>query len=80
MRYKFLKFEVFGKSASLVPIFKWSWNESTTFTCQNIVNWQWTNVIPLLQTKTADTAHTEICDQALSPIFGQGLGMRLVCD
>ena len=22
-------------------------------------NWQWTNVIPLLQTKTADTAHRE---------------------
>ena len=34
IRYKFLKFEVHKKSASLVPIFKWSWNESTTFMCQ----------------------------------------------
>ena len=29
----FLKSEVYEKSACLVPIFKWSWNESTTFTC-----------------------------------------------
>ena len=44
---------------------------------KNVVNWQWTNVIPLLQMKTADTAHTGIfasCDQALSLIFGWGLG------
>ena len=28
---KFLKFEVYEKSVSLAPIFKWSWNESTSF-------------------------------------------------
>ena len=31
---KFLKFEVYKKSVSLAPIFKWSWNKSTTFLCQ----------------------------------------------
>ena len=30
------------------------------FMCQVCNNWQWMNMIPLLQTKTADTAHTGI--------------------
>ena len=34
LRSKFLKLEVYKRSASVVHIFKWSWNESTTFTCQ----------------------------------------------
>ena len=41
---------------------KWSWNESTTPRVKNVVNWQWTNAIPLLHTKTADTAHTGMSD------------------
>ena len=28
--------------------------------CQVCNNWQWMNMIPLLQTKTADTAHVGI--------------------
>jgi len=39
-----VKFEVCEESASLVPIrsqFKWSWNESAIFTCQEVGNWQW---------------------------------------
>ena len=31
-------------------------------------NWQWTNVIPLLQTKTADTAHTGIFASNTRPL------------
>ena len=34
---------------------------------KNVVNWQWTNVIPLLQTKTADTAHTGIFASVTRP-------------
>ena len=47
---------------------------------KNVVNWQWTNVIPLLQTKTADTAHTGIFASVTRPspqFLGRGLGMRL---
>ena len=81
IRSKFLKFEVYAKSVDLVPIFKRSWNESTTFMCQECSNWQWTNMIPLLQTKTADMYSTygnfHKCDQALIPLFGQDLGTRL---
>ena len=32
-------------------------------------NWQWTNVIPLLQTKTADTAHMGILASNTRPLF-----------
>ena len=41
--------------------------ESTTCTCQEFSNWQWTNVISLLQMKTADTAHMEICASVTRP-------------
>ena len=64
-------------STSLVPIFKWSWNEYTIFTCQECSNRQWTNMIPLLQTKTADTAHTGIfasVTRPLSNFLGGALG------
>ena len=44
-------------SASLVPFFM---EESTKSHDQEFSNGQWTNVTHLLQTKTADTAHTEI--------------------
>ena len=39
LRFKFLKLEVYEKYASLVPILKWSRNESTTFMCQEYSNW-----------------------------------------
>ena len=39
--------------------------------CQEFGNWQWMNVIPLLQTKTAGEF---VCDQASFLIFGVGPG------
>ena len=43
---------------------------------KNVVNWQWMNVIPLLQTKTADTAHVGIFASVTrpSPQFWAGPG------
>ena len=44
---------------------------------KNLVIGKWTNVIPLLQTKTADTAHTGIFasdTRPLSRFFGVGPG------
>ena len=60
---KFLKFKVYKKSASFVPI----------FTCQEYSNWRWTNMILLLQAKTVDTVHTRFMQVWPSP-FPQFLG------
>ena len=54
MHSKFLKVEIYKKSTSLFPILTGS-------------NWKWMNVIPLLQTKTADTAHTRIFASVTTP-------------
>ena len=43
----------------------------------HVNNWQWTNVIPLLQMKTADTAHTGKCNPVPFPNFWAGPGDRL---
>ena len=63
-------------STSLVPIFTRSWNEPTTFTCQECSNRYWANVIPLLQMKTADIAHTGIFASVTRPFshFWAGSG------
>ena len=44
-------------------------------------NWQWTNVIPLLQTKTAATAYTEIFVSVTGPFshFWAGPGDVAKC-
>ena len=53
------KFQVYEKSASLVPI-----SNGLGLLPSHVKNLVMDNVIPLLQTKTADTANTE-CDQVL---------------
>ena len=68
-----------ASSQGLIPIFKWCWNESTIFTCQERSNWQLTSVIPLLQTKTcwhstyrSFTSVTRPFSQFLGGAWGRG--------
>ena len=57
------------------------WDESTTFMCQECSIWYWTNVIPLLQMKTADTAHMQIFASGTGPFpnFWAGPGDESKC-
>ena len=68
------KFQVFENSVSLVFIFKWSWNESTIFTCQEFSDLYRTNIFLYCKWRLLTQHIQESVTRSFSWFLGQAWG------